>query len=112
MRFVWLLLIPLGLLTFHNLSDAVFVGDDWDQVVHNASIRTLANPISFFTGSTFYSGGGREMGGTYYRPVMTAAFATIYHFWGTSAYHFHILLVGIGILNSILAFFFFRSLFT
>ena len=52
------------------------------------------------------------MGGTYYRPVMTAAFALIYHFWGASAFHFHMILVGIGILNSILAFFFFRSVFT
>ena len=112
MRFVWLLLVPLGVLTFHNLSGTGFVGDDFDQVVHNESIRTLHDPITFFTGSTFHSGGGEEMGGTYYRPLMMATLALIYHFWGSSAFHFHILLVGIVTANSILAFTFFRALFT
>jgi hypothetical protein len=111
-RFAWVLLIVLGLLTFHNLFGSGFVGDDYDQVVHNEAIRSLRNAPAFFAGSTFYSGGGNQLGGTYYRPVMMSTFALIYHFWSSSAPHFHILLVGLCILNSILAFFFFRSFFT
>jgi hypothetical protein len=111
-RFAWLLLILLGLITFQGLFSSGFIGDDYDQVVHNELIRSLRYPLAFFSGSTFYSGGGKEMGGTYYRPVMMTTFALIYHFWGTSAPHYHMLLVGICILNSVLAFFFFRTLFT
>ena len=112
MRFAWLLLIPLGILTFYNLKDAGFVGDDYDQVAANLSIRSLNDPMSFLTGSTFYSGGGTELRGTYYKPVMTAAFALVYNLVGTTPFHFHVVQVVLGILNAILLYFFFRSLFS
>lgn len=110
-RYIWLLLIPIGFLTFHNLSNAGWVGDDYDQVVFNQLIKNLDHPFKFFTGSTFYSGGAEELRGTYYKPVMTATFALIYGAFGPSPFWFHMIAVALHILNAILLFFFLKNLF-
>lgn len=110
-RYLWLLLIPLGILTYHNLHKAGFVGDDYDQVLYNQVIRDLSQPQKFFTGSTFNSGGAEELRGTYYKPAMTAVFALIYAGFGASAFWFHVILFSLGILNAVLLFAFLRTLF-
>lgn len=109
--FFWLLLIPLGILTFHGLLGAEFVGDDYDQVLLNPIIRDFNSPLKFLTGSTFNSGGAAELRGTYYKPAMTATFAVIYNLFGDSPKAFHLVQVALAILNSILLFFFLRTLF-
>ncbi len=110
MRYAWLLLIPLGILTFHNLYPAGLVGDDYDQVAANTLIQSLDHPWKFLSGSTFYSGGG-ELRGTYYKPAMTAVFALVYNLVGSEPFHFHMVQIVLGILNSILLYFFFLTLF-
>jgi len=111
MRYAWLLLIPLGLLVFHNLSRAGFVGDDYDQVLYNQVIQSLSHPERFFTGSTFNSGGASELRGTYYKPMMTTVFALIYAVFGPSAPWFHVIQFLLGILNAILLYSFLRTMF-
>jgi tetratricopeptide (TPR) repeat protein len=105
------LLVVLGILVFHNLSQAGFVGDDYDQVLFNPVIRDLSSPIKFLTGSTFNSGGAAELRGTYYKPAMTGVFALVYGIFGPSAMAFHLVQVALGIVNALLAYFLFRSLF-
>jgi tetratricopeptide (TPR) repeat protein len=105
-------LILLGLVTFINLSQAGFVGDDYDQVLWNPVIRGFDNPAKFFTGSTFNSGGAQELRGTYYKPAMTAVFAAVYSVAGPSPMAFHLVQVALAILNAILLFTFLRTLFS
>lgn len=110
MRYCWLLLIPLGLLTHFNLSSAAFVGDDYDQVLNNQVIQSLDHPERFFTGSTFHSGGATQLRGTYYKPLMTTVFALIYAAFGPSPTAYHVILFCLGIVNAILLYFFLLSL--
>ncbi|PJC68644.1 hypothetical protein CO015_03275 [candidate division WWE3 bacterium CG_4_8_14_3_um_filter_42_11] len=86
-----------------------FVWDDEEQVVNNTLVHTIANLPSFFTGSTFNTGGTGTLMGIYYKPLMSFFFALIYTFFGPQAFFFHLFQVGIHILNSVLVFWLFRS---
>lgn len=92
----------LGVSVFHALGGAKFIGDDHGQVERNQLIRSLDQLPEIFLGSSFDSGGGQRPRGTYYKPVMTVTYALVHQVFGLSVTAFHMVLVGLGILNSIL----------
>ena len=106
-----LLIVVFGFLLYFNSFFNAFVWDDEEQVVNNSAVYSLSNFSSYWTGSTFNSGGGTRLGGLYYKPLMTTAFSLIYTFFGPRPFFFHLFQVGLHIANSILLFLVFKSLF-
>lgn len=105
------LLIVVGFIVFFNSLFNGFVWDDEEQVLNNGLVHSIANLPSFFTGSTFNTGGSGELAGMYYKPIMSSAFALIYTIFGANAFFFHFFQVTIHIINSIFVFLFLRYFF-
>jgi len=99
LTFVGLGFVVYGLSLFNG-----FVWDDEEQVVNNLAIRSLVNLPFFFTQSTFNTGGGSNMGGMYYKPLMTAFFSLISLFSGQNAWGFHLVQFVLHSLNSFMIF--------
>lgn len=104
-------IIIIGVVVFSNGLFNHFVFDDDGQIVRNAYIHSIKNIPFFFGGGTFYTGGSRDLIGTYYRPLVSSLFATIYTFFGEQAFGFHFLQLVLHILSACILFLFFKKLF-
>ncbi len=98
---IWILLIVGFLLYLPALFNG-FVWDDEELIVNNAQIQSLVNLPAFFSGSTFNSGGGGNLAGLYYKPLMTTTFAIIYSIFGLNPFFFHLFQVVIHVANVLL----------
>ncbi|MBI2593897.1 glycosyltransferase family 39 protein [Candidatus Daviesbacteria bacterium] len=111
-RFRFILgLIAAGFLLYFNILFNDFVWDDFDQLVRNDAVHSAANIQYFFSGSTFYSGGGEKLIGLYYKPLMPMFFSIIYTFFGPQAAFFHLFQLIIHISSSVLLFLFLKQFF-
>lgn len=99
-----LFLIIIGLAVYFNSLFNGFVWDDEEQILNNTLVHSITNFPSFFSGSTFNTGGSGGLGGLYYKPLMTASFALIYTIFGPNPFFFHFFQVLFHIGNSILLF--------
>ena len=61
-----------------------FILDDEIQILENTHIQSLENLPSFFTSSTMGSGGGQQMSGIYYKPMMSSFFAVMWNIFGAN----------------------------
>ncbi|MGH2611645.1 MAG: hypothetical protein ACRDFB_01185, partial [Rhabdochlamydiaceae bacterium] len=111
-QYKWqLIIIGVGLLVYFNGLFGSFVWDDIDQIVNNYAIHSVINIPSFFFGSTFAPQNSNSLGGLYYRPIMSAAFAVIYSVFGAQTFFFHALQLGLHIVNALLVFYLFKKFF-
>ena len=97
-------IILIGLIVFINGLFNGFVADDDSQIIQNANVHTIANIRSFFTGGTFFNGGGQLLG-IYYKPLMVTVFASIYSLFGPNAFMFHFVQMVFYIANACILFF-------
>ena len=95
-------LVLLSLVTFANSFSNAFVWDDEEQIVANAAVHSLANIQYFFSGSTFNSGGAGQLGGLYYKPLMSVSYATIYSIFGPRPFFFHFIQTLLHGINAVL----------
>lgn len=94
---------------FYSLFNG-FVGDDFDQLVQNTFIHSLANLPYFFLGGTF-NNGFVSLSGIYYKPVMTIMFSLVHTLVGPSPFFYHFVQLIFHIANAILLFFLFKKFF-
>lgn len=110
-RWVWLILLFVGLLVFAGSLDNQFVWDDEEQIVNNSAVHALSNWPQFFAGSTFSTGGAAsDMNGMYYKPLMSLVFALIYSVVGSSPWLFHLVQLVLHVVNAGLFYFLLQSL--
>lgn len=107
----FLSLIIIGLILYSNTAFNDFVWDDFDQVVRNTAVHFITNIQYFFSGSTFYSGGGERLIGLYYKPLMPMFFAFIYSLAGPTPAIFHLFQVLLHIANAVLLLIFLNRIF-
>lgn len=100
----FLLFIVLGFTTYGLSLQNEFVFDDEEQVVNNVAIHDISNIPSFFFSSTMNQGGSAKMGGIYYKPLMTTAYALIWSLSGNDPMLFHIFQVAVHSTNAFLIF--------
>jgi hypothetical protein len=81
-------LVLAGLIVFGLSLRNSFVLDDESQILGNGAIRSLSNLGSFFAGSSMDTGGA-GLGGIYYKPLMTLAYAVLWAMFGPSGAAFH-----------------------
>lgn len=81
-----------------------FIMDDEIQIVGNEHIHSLDQWTSFFSSSTMGSGGSAKMGGVYYKPLMTTAWALLWHFFPSQPWAFRLLHVWLHVANAFLIF--------
>ncbi len=96
----YLLISIVTLIVFFNTFQNEFVFDDESVVQNNESIRTLTNIPKYFTGEE----GFHKVIGKYYRPFVSATYATDYALYGLSSKGFHITNVIIHLIASLLLF--------
>lgn len=107
-----LIIIAVGFLVYVNAFFNGFVWDDEELIINNTHIRSIVNFPSFFSGSTFYSGGQEKgLSGLYYKPLMTAFFSLLYAFFGPRPFFFHFFQLFVHIANAVLVFLIFNTLF-
>ncbi len=102
----------IGFLIFFNGFFNGFVGDDVSQITDNINVHSISNIVTFFSGSTFYSGGREVLFGVYYKPVLSISYALIYNLFGNSTLAYHSLEIFLHIINASLLFVFFKRLFS
>lgn len=101
----FLFIIPcITFLIYYPALYGGFFSDDYGQIVNNIYIRSLGNTAQFFQGGTFYFDGADGLGGMYYRPLMTLAYSIVYHLFGLNAYYFHLIQLGLHIINGYLVY--------
>ena len=101
-KYIWII-IALGFIVFFPTFFNSFVMDDQGLILNNVNVHSIANLFNFFRGSIFDYGG--NLGGVYYRPMMSTTFSFIYTFFGSSAFFYHFFQLCLHITNSILFFF-------
>src|SRR5258706_2566909 len=104
------IIICIGFLVFLNGLFNHFILDDPSQIVDNLNIHNVKNIPFFFTGGTFFNGGGAQIG-AYYRPLVSTFFAIIYSFFGNNYVAFHSFQLIFHIANACILFLLFRSFF-
>ncbi|MBI5466407.1 MAG: tetratricopeptide repeat protein [Candidatus Kerfeldbacteria bacterium] len=109
--FIITLLLAGFLIYGYSLGNS-FIWDDEEQIVNNALVHSLSNLPSFFSGSTFNSGGNQSLGGIYYKPLMTSAYALLYTIFGPQPFWFHLLQLLLHLASAIIIFWLFRRLLT
>lgn len=107
-----LALIAIGSLVFGSSLFNGFVWDDEEQVLNNSLVHTITNLPSFFSGSTFNTGGVGGLGGMYYKPMMSIGFSSLYSLFGPNAFFFHLFQLILHIANANLIFVLFSPFFT
>lgn len=105
------LLVIIGSIVYFNGLFNNFIWDDEEQVINNILVHSMTNIPSFFSGSTFNTGGNGSLGGLYYKPMMSVAFSFIHTIFGQNVFFFHLLQLIIHITNSIFVFFIFDYFF-
>lgn len=98
---LWIIII-IGFFVYLPTLFNGFVWDDEEQIVNNPQIRSISNLPAFFSGSTFNSGGGSNLSGLYYRPLMTSSFTFVYSIFGLNPFFFHLLQIILHITNACL----------
>jgi tetratricopeptide (TPR) repeat protein len=99
-----LLIILIGLTLYLNSLYNSFIGDDFLQIVNNAQVHSLENFFSFFTSSTYETGGANKIAGLFYRPLMLASYSAIYTIFGSNTAIFHLFQVLFHTANAVLFF--------
>ncbi|MFH1186882.1 MAG: tetratricopeptide repeat protein [Candidatus Levyibacteriota bacterium] len=87
-----------------------FVWDDEEQIVNNAAIQNINSIPYLFTSSTFNTGGA-GLSGWYYKPLMPISFSIVHSIFGINSFGFHLFDVNLHLINSILVFLVFKTLF-
>jgi len=105
----WIILI--GLIVYCNGFFNGFVKDDYAEIINNPTVQSVTNLPSLFTGSLFYNGLGQQLTGSFYRPVTSVAFASVYSLFGPNAFAFHFFQILLFIANACFIFFFFKQFF-
>jgi len=105
-----LILVAVGLALYLPALPNHFVWDDEEQVVANTAVHSVANIPQLFVGSTFNSGGASNLGGLYYKPLMSVGFAVIYGVFGPSPWAFHLLQIGLHIGSGLLLYLILRKI--
>jgi protein O-mannosyl-transferase len=105
------LIIFVGITLYVNSLSNSFIGDDFDQIVDNTSYLHPRNTLQFFTGSTFYGGGGEDASGLHYRPLMLFFYSLIYTAAGLKPVFFHLFQILLHTANTIMLFLFLRYFF-
>lgn len=105
------ILIIAGFLVYFNSLFNSFVWDDEEQVLNNTLVHSISNLPSFFSSSTFNSGGAGQMGGLYYKPLMTTLFSLLYTVFGPNAFFFHLFQLLLHLANGVMVFLLFKHLF-
>src|SRR5690242_3152521 len=76
----------LGIVVFCNGLFNNFLGDDLGQIVDNVAVHSFTSIPSFFSGSTFYNGGGANLIGLWFRPLPLSFFSILYSFFGSNPF--------------------------
>lgn len=108
---IWTIIIIGSLIYFNALFNG-FVWDDEEQVINNALVHSITNLPSFFTGSTFNTGGANTLAGHYYKPMMPTFFSIIYSIFGPTAFAFHLFQLIFHLINSVLVYKLFKKFFS
>ena len=93
-------ILLVGYLVYFNSFFNGFVLDDLFQIVNNPNIVGWNNLFYFFSNEI----------GPYYRPLMLTSFS-LFHNLGLPAFFFHLFQASIHILNAVMVFTLFESLF-
>jgi protein O-mannosyl-transferase len=108
---VVLFMICLGLAVFGNGLKNGFVGDDIPQITDNATIHSVTNIATFFTGSTFFGGSLQKLSGIYYKPILLTYYSAIYSIVGQEPFLFHLVQLGLHIGGAIFLFLVLKNFF-
>ena len=103
-------LIIIGIAVFFFGLFNGFVGDDQIQIVRNPAIQSLFNIPSFFSGSTFYTG-GQQLAGFSYKPILDIFYAFCFFLGGGSAFPFHFIQLLLYIADAVILFFVLKKFF-
>ena len=106
--YVWLALVLLGFLAYHNVFSHPFVHDDFVFIVHNPFIQEFE--LSQIFQSKALGGHANSIINTYYRPLLECVYRILYWFFGDNASGYHITNIFLHVLNSILVYSSFRRL--
>lgn len=108
-----ILLVIVGFLIYFNSLFNGFVWDDEEQIINNTVIKSVANIPSLFSKSLFDTDttGDKQATGSYYRPIMPICYTIIYSLFGLNPFFFRLFQVLLHIINAVLIFFFFSSIF-
>lgn len=106
----WLVII--GLILFFNGTFNNFVADDPPEITQNPVIQSIQNLPQFFEGSLFYMGPGQKLGGSFYRPLQSVFFSSIYTLFGPNYFVFHLFQLFLFIVNACILFLLFKQFFT
>src|SRR6185437_9579465 len=107
----YFIIVIVGIIVYFNGLFGTFVWDDVYQIQNNILVHSVSNFLSFFLGSTFTPENSSQLGGLYYRPLMTLAFSLIYTFFGPQTFPYHLLQLCIHIANTLLIFYLFKRFF-
>ncbi|MES3037317.1 MAG: glycosyltransferase family 39 protein [Bdellovibrionota bacterium] len=108
---VFLLFLFIGFSIYGISLGNEFVMDDEEQIALNEIIHSLENIPKFFTGSTMNEGGTGEMGGIYYKPIMTLAYSLFWQASGTDPWSYHLFQILVHITNAFLFYLLLRNWF-
>src|SRR5882724_7834493 len=107
-----LFLVIIGLtLFFYGLFNN-FVADDPPEIIQNPVIQSIQNFPQFFSGGLFYMGPGQKLGGSFYRPLQSVFFSSIYSVFGPNFFMFHLFQVFLFIANVWLLLLLFKHFFS
>lgn len=111
-RYVFLIILGLGVITYINSFFNPFVYDDYPLIVTNQSIKSLSN-IPYFFFHSFVSSGQSQFTflHSYYRPVIFTIYSTFYYLFGTNPFPFHIFQLIVHSVNTYLVFLILGSFF-
>lgn len=96
-------IIGLGLLVYANSLFNGFIWDDKTYIINNPQVHTLSLNLLF--GQNWFNSAG------FYRPIPALYFALLYVLFGNISFFYHVLQVGIHIVNVILVFALFKKFF-
>src|SRR5690348_10152236 len=106
---LWFLLGTGFTVYFYSLFNG-FVGDDFDQLVNNPFVHSLANLPYFFLGGTF-NNGFVSLSGIYYKPLMTVLFSLLYTVFQVTPFFYHFTQLLFHLTNVILLYYLFKKFF-
>jgi protein O-mannosyl-transferase len=104
-------LTGIGFLVYFNSLFGTFVWDDISQIQDNYLVHSLSNIVSFFLGSTFAPQNSNNLGGIYYRPIMTTVFSILYTLYGQQTFFYHLFQLSLHIFNATLLFYLIKKIF-
>jgi hypothetical protein len=106
---VALLFTLVGLAVFAVGLTGSFQGDDNQQILESVPVHSISHIGTLFSSSTFFN--GQQLVGSYYRPMMTTAFALIYSVSGPHPFLFHLVQLVLYMAAAFLLFLVLRNFF-